>query len=96
MRVRDGAAIPLEAITQVTVNVIRNFFAPVLDGTHTADVNTEVLETALPNTFVYALRVRDNDRRVSSLHHSVKNNFKKDCLPLILIIKIILLYMIYI
>lgn len=65
VRVQDGATPPLEAFTQVTVNIRRNFFTPELGIGQSADVSEQVLEITTPGTEVTRLLVIDNDRRVS-------------------------------
>ena len=62
---QDGAPVPRVASATVTVNVLRNFFAPQLGNFEQATINTAISEVSAQGYLVVDLDAQDLDRIVS-------------------------------
>ena len=64
VQVNDGGDPSMEAQVEVTVIILRNFFAPEVEVGQATTLNLEVLEIATVNTPISTIRLQDQDRRV--------------------------------
>lgn len=62
---QDGAEDPRQATATVTINVLRNFFAPELGPTErSTTISREISEITSIGSAVYVFGAQDRDRRV--------------------------------